>query len=318
MQPTPSAELGASLIGREHQLKLVEACLHAGKNVLLEGAVGTGKTTLAVAAAKNLSRPIFRLDGDGRYSEQKLTGWFDPPAAIRVGYGAEAFIAGPLVQAMRAGGILLINELNRLPEGVQNVLLPAMDEGLVTVPQLGVVRAEPGFRIIATQNPKEFVATSHLSEAILDRFELVTLDYQTEREETDIVLSHLQSGSLSNSERQRLASMAVRVARATRNDPRIRRGASVRAAISIAEIAACLLGKDVDLQRAILEASKVALPTRIEMQREIDESTEAQGLADGWLSDLIQLATTEHQKKNSEANPQSPARRLSRDPTPWM
>ena len=38
---------------------------------------------------------------------------------------------------MREGSVLFLNELNRLPEAAQNLLLPALDEGLVEVPHLG-------------------------------------------------------------------------------------------------------------------------------------------------------------------------------------
>src|SRR5258708_7541181 len=158
-----------ALVGRQTELGQLEACLRAQRNVLLEGPVGVGKTHLALAVTARLGRPVFRIDGDGRYSEQKLSGWFDPPTVIKKGFSEDAFVPGPLVEAMRSGGILFINELNRLPEGVQNVLLPAIDERVIVVPRLGQIPAKNGFLVVATQNPKEFVATSHLSEAILDR-----------------------------------------------------------------------------------------------------------------------------------------------------
>ena len=170
----PDSKQAASLIvvGRDAELSSIRACLRTRRNVLLEGPVGVGKTHLALAVTRELGCPVFRVDGDNRYTEQKLSGWFDPPTVIKSGFTAEAFFAGPLVEAMRSGGVLFINELNRLPEGVQNVLLPAIDERVIIVPRLGEIRAKDGFLVIATQNPKEFVATSHLSEAILDRFEL--------------------------------------------------------------------------------------------------------------------------------------------------
>jgi hypothetical protein len=52
---------------------------------------------------------------------------------------------------------------------------------------------------------------------------------------------------------------AVALVRATRSDPRIRRGASVRAAVAIADLAT-ELGGDLDA------AAAMALPTRIELQ----------------------------------------------------
>ena len=266
------------LVGRSDARRRVEACLRAGRNVLLEGPVGVGKTHLALAIAEGMGLPVFRIDGDGRYTEQKLTGWFDPPAVLQRGYGRDSFLPGPLVEAMRAGGILLVNELNRLPEGVQNVLLPAIDERLLAVPRLGELRARDGFRVIATQNPREFVATSHLSEALLDRFELVVLDYQSEAEEVAIVLA--QRGEegvrhLDEAVREVLAGSAVAIARATRSDPRVRRGASVRAAIAIAEIAESLALGGTPLGRAVEEAAAIALPTRIELARDFGAESEA-------------------------------------------
>lgn len=291
------------VIGRQDELRRVRACLAAGRNVLLEGPVGVGKTHLATAAAEALKSPIFRIDGDSRYSEQKLAGWFDPPLVIKNGFSKKAFIPGPLVEAMQVGGVLFINELNRLPEGVQNILLPAIDERMIAVPRLGEVRARDGFLVIATQNPKEFVATSHLSEAILDRFELIVLDYQSEEEELQIVSGRIAETSLSKSDRARLALASVRIARATREHPRVRRGASVRAAISTAEIAAALMRDGADFRTAFLEAVLMALPTRIEIEREAESDRTARQEVESLLADwargvLESLEDGEQKKKN--------------------
>lgn len=277
-----SGALPFELIGRQEELLRIRACLRARRNVLLEGPVGVGKTHLALAVAQELKRPVFRVDGDSRYSEQKLAGWFDPPTVIQKGFSREAFLAGPLVEAMVKGGVLFINELNRLPEGVQNILLPAIDEGMILVPKLGEIRAEAGFQVIATQNPKEFVATSHLSEALLDRFELVMLDYQAETEEIAIVADRLGPRAASG-EYRNLAVASVRLARATRGHPRVRRGASVRAAIGVAEIAAVFLGDGFEFGEAFLKAALIALPTRIEIER----SAESGGSAHGEMEDLL-------------------------------
>jgi MoxR-like ATPase len=300
---TPRSTTDFELVGRESELAKVRACLKARRNVLLEGPVGAGKTHLALAAARETGRPVFRVDGDSRYSEQKLSGWYDPPTVVKKGFTADAFMAGPLVEAMRAGGILFINELNRLPEGVQNVLLPAIDERVVLIPRLGEIRAADGFLVIATQNPKEFVATSHLSEAVLDRFELVVVAYQSEAEEIEIVTRRLKSPSASRRGEKLLPAAAVRLARMTREHPRVRRGASVRAALSIAEIAAVLMAEGVEFEAAFLSAALMALPTRIEIEREVESDQnphgEVESLLKEWTESVLRELQDGTQKKKT-------------------
>lgn len=240
------------IVGRDHEIEALLACLMAGRHVLLEGPVGVGKTVLARKVCATLGRGMIRMDGDGRYSEARLVGQFDPPAVLARGYQPDCFIAGPLSRAMREGALLFINELNRMPEGVQNVLLPALDEGRIQVPHLGEIQAAEGFAVVATQNPAEFVATGALSEALQDRFELVRLGYQEAEDEIAIVQQEARC-----SPSQEIIQQAVALVRATRQDPRLRRGASVRAAIAIADIAVRLGG---DIGRA----ASLALPTRME------------------------------------------------------
>lgn len=281
-----SKTFSGTLIGRSDELQKLRACLRADRNVLLEGPVGVGKTYLALAVTSDLGRPVFRIDGDSRYSEQKLSGWFDPPTVIKKGFTKDAFVPGPLVEAMLQGGVLFINELNRLPEGVQNVLLPAIDERMIALPRLGQIQAKPGFIVVATQNPKEFVATSHLSEAILDRFELVVIDYQSEVEELEIVSNRLKG--VPKKYENLLPQAAVLLGRATRNHPKIKRGASVRAALSLAEIASVLLQDGADFETAFVEAALMALPTRIEMEREIESDRSPQQETESLLKELSQ------------------------------
>jgi MoxR-like ATPase len=245
------------IVGRDEELTAALACVRLNRNLLIEGPVGVGKTVLALAVAHHLKRSFFRVDGDERYSEQKLTGWFDPPIVLAKGYEQSAFVPGPLTLAMLESGLLFINELNRMPESVQNVLLPSLDERIITIPKYGEVLAREGFTVIATQNPREFVATSHLSEALRDRFELITLEYQQADEEEEIVRLNLPASLEVDNH---IVHEAVDLVRATRQSRELRRGASVRAAISIAELATQFDGSD-----RLRRAAHIALPTRIEL-----------------------------------------------------
>jgi gas vesicle protein GvpN len=248
------------LVGRKSEQDQIEKMLRSGRHVLLEGAVGVGKTTLALAVSEKLGRPVVRVDGDGRYTEQKLVGSFDPKLVMERGFVRESFLPGPLYQAMEEGEILLINELNRMPEMVQNVLLPALDEGKIQIPVLGELKAQPGFSVIATQNPREFVATSNLSEALLDRLEWIGIAPLTEEEEIEVVKAHLpdDAGGVP-------VEACVELVRLTRIHPKVKRGASVRAAIGLARILKAEKPGSVTEDRFYTVARSV-LANRIELQ----------------------------------------------------
>ena len=272
------------IIGREEELENALTAISAGKNILLEGPVGVGKTVIAVSIAKHFDRPFYRVDGDERYTEHKLTGWFDPATVIAKGYSWETFIPGPLTQSMFDGAFLFINELNRMPEGTQNVLLPAMDEKQIILSKIGLVEAKKGFSIIATQNPEEFVGTSRLSEALKDRFVLIKLDYQTEDEERKIV--HKETG---NNDKTAIE-IAVKIMRATREDPEIRRGASVRGAIDIMDIVQYSAGSSTLNPEIWIKAAIMSLSTKMELQ---DRATQS-------MKDVIQRIVTKILEKYSQ------------------
>lgn len=175
------------MIGRKQESTILKSLINNQLNVIVEGAVGVGKTTLIVETLKDLKKKHVRIDGDARFTEDKLVGWFDPSKILKKGYGKDSFIAGPLVECMLEGKILFINELNRLPEGVQNLLLPAIDEGEIQINHIGSIKAKKGFLVIGTQNPSDFVATSDLSEALKDRCEYLRLESLSKAEILEVI-----------------------------------------------------------------------------------------------------------------------------------
>ncbi len=222
------------IIGRKTELKLLLIALKAKKHIILEGSVGTGKTYLAKALTQYANKKFFRIDGSEDVLSHVLVGYFDPPTVMAKGYTEEAFIFGPLSQAMQAGGCLFINELNRIPESTQNVLLSALDERELIIPKLTTINAiDNNFLTIATQNPAAHVGVSALGEALKDRFVWINIEYQLEDEEVQIVELNLDT---SKAHFHLIATIAVKIVDATREHPEIRRGSSIRGAIDLAQI----------------------------------------------------------------------------------
>ncbi len=261
----------------------IQRAIELGRPLLIEGPIGVGKTYAVLETLRRLGRPYIRVDGDARFTESKLTGTFDPILVEKFGIDERSFLPGPLVTAMREGKVLFLNELNRLPEGVQNLLLSVTDEGLLRLPRLAEIRAHSDFRILAAQNPKEFVATSLVSEALLDRFDRVVMDYPSEELEVTYVRAALEAKRLpilsENIER------AVGLVRATRIHPKIKRGASVRAAIAMA----LWLGDRTD-ESAWRSAVEVTLPHRIEWVSESSNEKMRQIELSQLLEELLRIS----------------------------
>src|SRR5271169_6938163 len=117
----------------------------------------------------------------------KLIGHHNPARVLREDYSPDNFVDGPLLQAMRGGGFLYIEEFNRAPEDTLNTLLTAMAERQIAVPTAGTGAAAPTFRVIASMNPYDNVGTTRLSTSVHDRFCRLSIGYQDERSERDIV-----------------------------------------------------------------------------------------------------------------------------------
>ena len=223
-------------MGRRTEMRLLQTALERRKAVLLLGLPGVSKTTIVRALARGAGEDgapgdrFVDVTGDEQLTAHALVGTFDPPMVLKDGYKPEHFVPGPLVRAMRAGGILYIEELNRAPSGALNALLTALSDRYLEVPRLGRVAADPGFTVIGAANPLDDVGTARLSRGLADRFVVLELDYQPRDEELEIV--RRRSGPA----RAGLHPFAVDIARASREHADLRHGASVRGAVDYADL----------------------------------------------------------------------------------
>ena len=208
--------IASHLVGRERELRLTLAAVAAGRDILLEGPPGTGKSTLLRAITEEWGIPLVFVEGNADLTPAKLVGHHNPARVLREDYSADNFVDGPLVEAMRAGGFLYIEEFNRAPEDTLNTLLTAMAERQVTVPRVGRVVAAPTFRVIASMNPYDNAGTTRLSTSVHDRLCRLAISYQDADAERGIVALRAPLPDLGLPLYGRLAADAVAVTRATR------------------------------------------------------------------------------------------------------
>ncbi len=232
-----AARVQAGVVGRERELGLVLAAVAAGRDILLEGPPGTSKSTLLRAITREWGIPLVFVEGNADLTPAKLVGHHNPARVLREDYSPENFVDGPLLEAMRAGGFLYIEEFNRAPEDAHNTLLTAMAERRIAVPRVGEVVAGDTFRVIASMNPYDNVGTTRLSTSVHDRLCRLAITYQDAAAERGIVALRAPLPDLKPALQARLVADAVAVTRATRAHEDIRQGASVRGAIDLTLVA---------------------------------------------------------------------------------
>ena len=302
------------LVGRIREAELVIAALLADRHVLLEGPPGTGKSTLLRQVAESLGVGFRFVEGNAELTPARLVGGFDPSRVLQDGYAPGVFLDGPLLEAMRLGALLYVEEINRIPEETLNVLITVMSEGEVVVPRLGSVRAEPGFRLVAAMNPFDAVGTARISGAIYDRVCRVAMGYQSSADEQAIVERAL-AGIEGAPDAVWVAALVEIVCR-TRVHPDLRVGSSVRGAIDAALVVASLCrlrGVTWADATTSLEATLVALSGRVRLREGVSRTAD-DVIEEIWRA--VFAASAESVDAGKARAPQGAANASARAPRP--
>lgn len=265
------------IIGKSDKIEKVLISMLCSGHILLEDIPGTGKTTLAKALAKSLGCSFSRIQFTPDLLPSDLTGI----NFYNQGKGEFIFKAGPVFT-----NILLADEINRATPRTQSSLLECMEERQVTIDGQTHTLSRP-FLVIATQNPVEIQGTYPLPEAQLDRF-FIRLDMgYPDAESEQKMLENLGGHALAQSLEPVVAAediiaaqntiltvkvcpqvreYIVRIITATRNNEKIRLGASPRGSIALtkaAMAAAALDGRDYVLPDDVKKVAADVLAHRI-------------------------------------------------------
>ena len=157
------------------------------------GLSGNGKTMMIEQACANAKREYVRVQITPETDEDDLIGGF------RLLDGETVFAKGPVIKAMEAGAILLIDEIDR---GSNKLMcLQGVLEGKpVLIKKTGeVIQPAPGFNVIATANTKgrgsddgKFMGAQILDEAFLERVAItIEQEYPSAAQEKKIVLNKM-------------------------------------------------------------------------------------------------------------------------------
>jgi MoxR-like ATPase len=157
-----------------------------GKNIMMVGPAGCGKTQAAKALPVATDRPFFYFN----------LGATQDPRATLIGNthfksGETTFDESSFVKAIQTeNAVILLDELSRAHPEAWNILMTVLDEGqrylrLDEDIDSPTIQVASGVSFIATANiGTEYTSTRVLDRALMDRFEIIEVDILTlEREE---------------------------------------------------------------------------------------------------------------------------------------
>ncbi len=194
-------------------VEIVTRALELGMNVVLKGHPGVGKSFLVRYLCNRTNRPLYRVTLSETTYREDLLGSLHLVSG-NDGETVTEWVDGPLTEAARTGGILLLDEINAADANTAaalNAVMEQQETRTLSIPQTGEqIRPHEQFRVVGTANPG-YQGTYELNAAFEDRFRHVKLEYLPTDVETELVFERTQLDDRHESDIRELVSFANRL-----------------------------------------------------------------------------------------------------------
>tara|TARA_A100000164_G_scaffold205535_1_gene182339 strand:- start:146 stop:1312 length:1167 start_codon:yes stop_codon:yes gene_type:complete len=179
-----------SLVMNELKWKYLIRSAVRGKNIMMTGPAGCGKTMAAKALVKALDRPDYYFN----------LGATQDPRATLIGnthFSKETgtyFTESAFVKAIQTpDAVILLDELSRAHPDAWNILMTVLDEGqrylrLDEAEGQATIKVANGVTFVATANiGNEYTSTRVMDRALVDRFTQIEMDVLNKEQEAGLL-----------------------------------------------------------------------------------------------------------------------------------
>lgn len=152
------------------------SAISLGKNILLKGPTGAGKTKFAETLSYLFNQPMFSVNCSVDLDAESLLGF--KTLAYQGEKQVIEFVPGPVINAMNYGHFLYIDEINMAKPETLPLINGVLDyRRTITNPFTNeMITAKEGFTVIAAIN-EGYIGTVPLNEALKNRFVVIEVPY---------------------------------------------------------------------------------------------------------------------------------------------